>query len=905
MDFPSVKKIATKPVSTKDVFIVAGLAIIFFSIPLTIYLAWHGTQLTTKASGTLTVNVSNTIHPFTSKMLGVGLVNWEHSWGKPYPNQIPGLQQAFSASKVGLIRYAGGNWANYVGFDPTQVSPAPYTTWTHNGMTYYFNYGTAEISSVQSLAQSIGADVMTQVNISNNDPSMWKSMVAFTNSAGKYPIRYWEMGNELDYQQSNDPTVYVSPADYGTRMSGYQQQMAATDPSIKFVGAAQAAAVQASGNNSALSDYFFTPLATTKTAGKVMDSVSYHWYMNCNVTNLTDVLRYRWYNSDGTPLLPPTLWNNAYSRYWADAVPQAIKSQVVALYPGLTQGITELNNDACNFDNVYNSNHINALWFSDVLGRLAYNGLDYATAYEGYGGQGYSLLYPDDVNNPTRVYARPSYYAYLMYAKYFGNTMVESHSYKDDDISIWASTDTNDSGKLKLRITNMTANPITAPVSLTGFNASTGTVYVLQSSNPTDTSANSNLDPNQNTTYLATNINGAKIDAMNVNSSVASIVGFPITVNGTSFSYTFPAYSSTAIILSQSSVNPTPTADIKANTSDGPLSIGYNTAVTLSWNSTNVSSCSVSPGGWTGTSNSSQTTGNLTATTTYTLSCTGSNGNVSDSVTINVGSPPAPTVDIKANNSDGPISITTGTSTNLSWSSTNASSCSASGGWSGVKATSGTGVSTGNLIANTTFTLTCTGSGGTVSDSVTVNVTQIVLPDLKISQFSLSPASPTTGQTVVATINITNSGQGNIANLFWVDVYSSQLGSVACVNPNGEAAKSFTTLAAGSATGNFTLTFTAPSSAGSYTARIFADSDCQITEADEANNQNTLVYSVVNPVSVPVPKIGDLNNDNLVNIFDLSILLSKWGIRDIASDLNKNGLVDIYDLSILLSRWGS
>jgi polysaccharide biosynthesis protein PslG len=51
-------------------------------------------------------------------------------------------------------------------------------------------------------------------------------------------------------------------------------------------------------------------------------------------------------------------------------------------------------------------------------------------------------------------------------------------------------------------------------------------------------------------------------------------------------------------------------------------------------------------------------------------------------------------------------------------------------------------------------------------------------------------------------------------------------------------------------------------------------------------------------------KVGDINRDNVIDIFDLSILLSKWGTTDSNSDLNKNGVVDVFDLSILLSAWG-
>jgi beta-glucanase (GH16 family) len=49
---------------------------------------------------------------------------------------------------------------------------------------------------------------------------------------------------------------------------------------------------------------------------------------------------------------------------------------------------------------------------------------------------------------------------------------------------------------------------------------------------------------------------------------------------------------------------------------------------------------------------------------------------------------------------------------------------------------------------------------------------------------------------------------------------------------------------------------------------------------------------------------GDINNDGVVNIFDLSILLSDWNTNTAAADLNQDGTVNIFDLSILLSHWG-
>ena len=62
-----------------------------------------------------------------------------------------------------------------------------------------------------------------------------------------------------------------------------------------------------------------------------------------------------------------------------------------------------------------------------------------------------------------------------------------------------------------------------------------------------------------------------------------------------------------------------------------------------------------------------------------------------------------------------------GASSTLTWSSTNATSCTASGGWAGTEAVSGS-AATGALVASATYTLTCTGAGGSASASASVSV---------------------------------------------------------------------------------------------------------------------------------------------------------------------------------------
>jgi WD40-like Beta Propeller Repeat len=79
---------------------------------------------------------------------------------------------------------------------------------------------------------------------------------------------------------------------------------------------------------------------------------------------------------------------------------------------------------------------------------------------------------------------------------------------------------------------------------------------------------------------------------------------------------------------------------------------------------------------------------------------------------------PAPTVTLTSSAS----SIVSGSSVTLTWSSANATSCTASGGWAGTKATSGSEL-VGPLNANASYGLRCSGAGGTANQTASVNVT--------------------------------------------------------------------------------------------------------------------------------------------------------------------------------------
>lgn len=108
----------------------------------------------------------------------------------------------------------------------------------------------------------------------------------------------------------------------------------------------------------------------------------------------------------------------------------------------------------------------------------------------------------------------------------------------------------------------------------------------------------------------------------------------------------------------------------------------------------------------------------------------------------------AVTADINAN----PQSITTGQSATLSWTSTNASSC------TGTNFTTG-GLTTGSVsvkpLANTTYTIRCANASTNASDSAVVGVTSVPLPP-PVEPPPVEEPTPGTGETKTISVRVSS-----------------------------------------------------------------------------------------------------------------------------------------------------
>ena len=234
-----------------------------------------------------------------------------------------------------------------------------------------------------------------------------------------------------------------------------------------------------------------------------------------------------------------------------------------------------------------------------------------------------------------------------------------------------------------------------------------------------------------------------------------------------------------------------PTVDIKANNSDGPVSLTSLANYTLSWVSSNTNTCSAS-GSWSGSKsiNGSEYNFNVgQGSYTYSINCSNQYGSASDSVTVNVSQQQIlqilPTVDIKVNGSDGTITLNSPAYYTLSWVSSNTNTCSASGSWSDTKNLSGSESRSNVNQGNYTYSINCSNQYGSASDSVAVNVvSQITQGVLSVSKQARDPVITTSqvyyenlymvpAREVEFFIGVTNTGSSAVNNLYLQDVLPS------------------------------------------------------------------------------------------------------------------------------------
>jgi hypothetical protein len=449
----------------------------------------------------VTIEANAEAVPFPAQMRGVNLVNWAIMWGRPYPDQAPKLRELTRLIAPGILRHAGGNWSNQVRWDPedTQCAPGsvlgcgrvpfsfpepgvdtcgptPRTVWR----AYTHAYQADELDAVAAFADEVGAELMIEVNGRTCDPEQWADMVAWANLDRGYGVRWWEIGNEFDLLSVLGDTQVPVGADYADTFLAYHQAMTAVDPSIQLIGPAASQHVEEPSFHT-VSNHVepFLDVPAIQAPG-VLGALSYHHYS-------------RWNGLDPVTAEELLDFGPAYdpaARAWLDRGPGDWRALLQARgMEGPLVAVTELGPVVVAQPTVLNTNHVGALYFLDALPRLAWAGADLIVAWDLYDDvegahyglidQGPSTWMPDGLGGSVLhdAYApRPAWYAYLMLAQWFGDTLVDV-AQPVPELTVWASEDAD--GGLYLLVVHTGDDTKQLGLQVNGGNVTAAETWVL------------------------------------------------------------------------------------------------------------------------------------------------------------------------------------------------------------------------------------------------------------------------------------------------------------------------------------------------------------------------------------------------------------------------------------------
>lgn len=375
------------------------------------------TLIPTAVPDVLYVDPSTSLGPISPLVYGSNLGPW-------LVVSLDMLPAAYD-SGITILRFPAGAWGD------------------HNDLKGY------QIDSFMEFANKVGATVLFSVRLLDGNPAQAAEFVRYLNLERKYNIQYWNIGNE--------PTLYNGELQgrgetydvqrFNKEWRTFAEAMKAVDPTIKLVGPeinqfSHSTASGATTNFGERDESWM--IEFLKANGDLVDIVSFHRYP------------FPRSNASGPPSIAEL---QANAKEWDRIIIHA--RELIHEHTGrdIPIAVTEFNSsyDKSVGGEATPDSHYNAIWLTDVLGRMIRNGVFMAnewafTAKGGAGGSGLVGQY--------EVF--PNYYAYQMYKK-FGSELIYSSS-DDPDLSIYAAR--REDGVITVMIVNLSLEEKTRAIQI-------------------------------------------------------------------------------------------------------------------------------------------------------------------------------------------------------------------------------------------------------------------------------------------------------------------------------------------------------------------------------------------------------------------------------------------------------
>jgi alpha-L-arabinofuranosidase len=337
-------------------------------------------------------------------------------------------------SHITALRFPGGNWGD------------------QNDVTDY------QIDAFVVFCKQIGAIPTISVRLLGGTPEVAAQLVKYVNVEKGYNVRYWSIGNEPDLYDGI-PNVDYDTVRFNQEWRAIAEIMKAVDPTILLLGpelhGTFTSNFTTNPKDSAGRDWMTEFL---KANGDMVDIVTYHRYpfpVLMNGINATiDDLR------QDSPEWTRTV------RYLRQLIQETTGGDIPIAVTEAGSHYTGAVRGEATPDSFYN-----AIWWSDVLGRLINENVVMVNQWLLTTSSGQS----DGLGLIAIGKVRPTYYVYQMY-QHFGTERVYTSS-GVTDVSVYAAK--RDDGKLTIIVINLSDVEKHMPLQIKGMTPSTVEVWLF------------------------------------------------------------------------------------------------------------------------------------------------------------------------------------------------------------------------------------------------------------------------------------------------------------------------------------------------------------------------------------------------------------------------------------------
>lgn len=404
-----------------------------------------GTPAAAATTATVRVETGTVINTITHPFWGVNYVGfWDAVQGNP------GSREALRNAGVQVIRFPGGEPANW--FDWSKPDTPPY--WT-----------TTSTDELWAYARGVGAKLLLQTNPTRNeisdsgernDPSGMHAggWASYTRQQG-IDAPYWEVGNEPDLKLTRDYD-WAAMQWYYDAFNAHAAALKTANPQARVFGPAGTNAWQWWGLHSL--DMFLARTGNKQGSG-LADGVSLHYYAAQDCANWDTV--------------------RAAAQGWPRAMEQI--TSVIATYDSrpLPVFISETNAAVGGLNCEINQTMASALANADLLGAYRATGVQAVQLFGAiHGANGWGLLYGKDDARPQDT-PTPTYFILPIWTK-SGNQVLKMTSPSDPETTLSSYASKKPDGSLQVVLINKTGAPLDTTVEFSGYNPSGRQVAIYE-----------------------------------------------------------------------------------------------------------------------------------------------------------------------------------------------------------------------------------------------------------------------------------------------------------------------------------------------------------------------------------------------------------------------------------------